>query len=156
MQMKGKICLTGLLLGTNHGCITTNPNQSVLQCNGNIPVHLLVQPKYLREAGKVMLIVFWDPQGVLLAHFQNRGENINSTLYCEILLKFRDAIRRKHPGQLARGVLLHHGNVRPHRDRATQEKMLTSTAFCATCITFDQRVVYALQSIRSSCKVECM
>jgi hypothetical protein len=38
MQMKEKICLTGLLLGTNHGCITTNPNQSVLQCNGNIQV----------------------------------------------------------------------------------------------------------------------
>jgi hypothetical protein len=35
MQMKEKICLTGLLLGTNHGCITTKPNQIVLQCNRN-------------------------------------------------------------------------------------------------------------------------
>jgi hypothetical protein len=42
--MKENICLTGLVLGSNHGCITTNPNQSVRQCNGNIPVHL-VQPK---------------------------------------------------------------------------------------------------------------
>jgi hypothetical protein len=42
-----KICLTGLLLGTNHGCITTNLNQSTLQCNGNILVHL--QPKSLRS-----------------------------------------------------------------------------------------------------------
>jgi hypothetical protein len=24
----------------NHECITTNPNRSVFQCNGNIPVHL--------------------------------------------------------------------------------------------------------------------
>jgi hypothetical protein len=48
IQMKEKLCLTGLLLRTNHGCITTNPNQSVLQCNRNIPVHLLVQPKSLR------------------------------------------------------------------------------------------------------------
>jgi hypothetical protein len=45
MQMKEKICLTGLLLGTNHGCITTNPNQSVLQCSRNIPVYLLVNHK---------------------------------------------------------------------------------------------------------------
>jgi hypothetical protein len=37
--------LTGLLLGTNHGRSTTNPNQRVLQCNGNITVHL--QPKVL-------------------------------------------------------------------------------------------------------------
>jgi hypothetical protein len=40
MQMKKKIYLTVLLLGTNPGCITTNLNQSVLHCNGNITVHL--------------------------------------------------------------------------------------------------------------------
>jgi hypothetical protein len=34
MQIKEKICLTIFLLETNHGCITTNPNQSVLQGNG--------------------------------------------------------------------------------------------------------------------------
>jgi hypothetical protein len=28
--------------------------------------------------GKVMLTVFWDFQGVLLAHFQRSGENVNS------------------------------------------------------------------------------
>jgi hypothetical protein len=44
IQMKEKICVTGLLLGMNHGCITTNLNQSMLQCSGKIPVHLLVQP----------------------------------------------------------------------------------------------------------------
>jgi hypothetical protein len=67
MQMK-KISLTGLLLGTNHKSITTNPNQSVLQCNGNIPVH--PQPKsskfkVLPSAVKVMLTMFWDSQGVV-------------------------------------------------------------------------------------------
>jgi hypothetical protein len=43
---EGKICLTGFLLGTNHGCVNTNLNQSMLQCNRSIPVHL--QPKSLR------------------------------------------------------------------------------------------------------------
>jgi hypothetical protein len=42
-----------------------------------------------------MLTVFWDSQGVPLAHFQKRGENVNSASYCEAVLKFRDAIRRK-------------------------------------------------------------
>jgi hypothetical protein len=59
MQME--ICLIGLLLGINHGCITINPNQSVLQCNGNIPVHLLVQPKSLRlchQLGRLCLPCF--------------------------------------------------------------------------------------------------
>jgi hypothetical protein len=54
------------------------------------------------SVGKVMLTVFWDSQGVLLAHFQKLGENTNSASYCEVVLKFRDAVRRKRPGQLAR------------------------------------------------------
>jgi histone-lysine N-methyltransferase SETMAR len=70
---------------------------------------------------KVMLAVFWDSEGVLLARFQKRGENMNSASRCEVLLKLWDAIRRKHPDQLARGVLLHHDNARPHTARATQE-----------------------------------
>jgi hypothetical protein len=61
VQMKEKICLTGLLLETNHGCITTNPNQSVLQCNENILVHL--KPKSLKlrvrhQVGKLCLPCF--------------------------------------------------------------------------------------------------
>jgi hypothetical protein len=59
MKEKIKVCLTGLLLGTNHGCITTSPNQSVLQCNGNISVH--VQQKSLRlrdQLGRLYLPCF--------------------------------------------------------------------------------------------------
>jgi histone-lysine N-methyltransferase SETMAR len=70
-----------------------------------------------------MVTVFWDSQGVLLTHFQRRGENVNSASYCEVLSKLLDAIRRKHPGQLARGVLPHHGNARPHTALATQERI---------------------------------
>jgi hypothetical protein len=54
-------------------------------------------------AGKVAFTVFWDSFGVLLAHFQKYGENVNSESYCEVLLKLLDVIHRKRPGQLARG-----------------------------------------------------
>jgi histone-lysine N-methyltransferase SETMAR len=69
--------------------------------------------------------MFWDSQGVLLTHFQQCGKNVNSATYdyCEILLKLRDAIRRKLPGQPARGVLLHLDNARPHTARVTQERI---------------------------------
>jgi hypothetical protein len=43
------------------------------------------------SAGRVMLTMFWDSRGVLFAPFQKCGENVNSALYCEILLKLRDA-----------------------------------------------------------------
>jgi hypothetical protein len=61
-----------------------------------------------------MLTMFWDSQGVLSAHFQKCGENVNFASYHEVLLKFQDAIHRKCSGKLARGVLLHHENARPH------------------------------------------
>jgi histone-lysine N-methyltransferase SETMAR len=100
------------------GASVPNPNQTVLQGNGNIPIHL--QQKSLR-----LLIyhqtISWDGQGVLLPHFQKHGENVNSASYSEVLLKLQDAIRRKHPGQLVRGVLLHHDSATPHTARATQE-----------------------------------
>jgi hypothetical protein len=70
-----------------------------------------------------MLAMFWDSQGMLFAHFQKRGKNGNSASYCEVLLKLQDAIRRKHPGQLARGILLHHDSARPHTAQATQERI---------------------------------
>jgi histone-lysine N-methyltransferase SETMAR len=75
------------------------------------------------SARKVMLTPFWDSQGVLLAHFQKLSESVNSALYYVFLLKLQDAICRKCPGQLARGVLLHHDNARPHTARATQERI---------------------------------
>jgi hypothetical protein len=59
MRSKEKICFTELLLGKNHGWITINANQSVLQCNGNITVHL--QPKSLRlchQLGRLCLLCF--------------------------------------------------------------------------------------------------
>jgi histone-lysine N-methyltransferase SETMAR len=48
---------------------------------------------------------------------------VNSASYCEVLLKLRDAIGRKPPGELARGAPLHHDDARPHTARATQERI---------------------------------
>jgi hypothetical protein len=126
MQME-KLCSTELLLGANHGCITTNLNQSVLHCNGNIPVHLQ-QKKVLKiahtpSAGRVMLAMFWDGQGVLLPHSQKHVENVNSASYCEVLLLLQGAIHKKRPWKLSRGILLHHDNARHHTARATRERI---------------------------------
>jgi hypothetical protein len=117
-----KIRLTGLLLGTNHGCTTTNQNQSVLRCKGNTNKKKS-KFKVTPSARMVMLNVFGDSQGVLLTSFQVRGENVNSASYCEVLLKLRDEIRRKSPGQLERGALIHHDIARPHTAQATQESI---------------------------------
>jgi hypothetical protein len=43
--------------------------------------------------------------------------------YCEVLLKLREAVYRKPPSQLARGVLLHHENAKHHTAQGTQERI---------------------------------
>jgi hypothetical protein len=88
------------------------------------PISLSIKKfKITPSAGNVMLVVFSGSQGVLLAHLRKRGEIVNSASYCEVLLKLRDAIRRKLSGQLARGVLLYNDNARPHTSQATQERI---------------------------------
>jgi histone-lysine N-methyltransferase SETMAR len=48
---------------------------------------------------------------------------VNSASYCEVLLKLRDAIRRKSRPTGKRGILLHHDNARPHTARETLERI---------------------------------
>jgi hypothetical protein len=60
--------------------------------------------KVMPSHGKVMLTVFWNSQVVLLAHFQEHSKNVNSASYCEVLLKLRYEIHRKHPDRLTRGT----------------------------------------------------
>ena len=67
--------------------------------------------KVTPSAGKVMLTVFWDRQGVLLT--------VTSASYCTILTKLRAAIRRKRPGLLTKGMLLLHDNTCPHSANQT-------------------------------------
>jgi hypothetical protein len=78
--------------------------------------------KVMPSAVKVMLTMSLDSQGVLLAHSHKHGENVNSASYCKVLLKLRDAVRRKCPGQWAKVVLLYHDFARPHTARATQRE----------------------------------
>jgi hypothetical protein len=59
--------------------------------------------KVTPSAVKFMLTVFRESQEVLLAHFQDHGENVNSAKYREVLLTLKDATRRKPPDKLARG-----------------------------------------------------
>ncbi|GBN52842.1 hypothetical protein AVEN_129504-1 [Araneus ventricosus] len=43
-------------------------------------------------------------------------------VYCNIVSKLRDAIRRKRPGLLARGIVFHHDNAKLYTARLTEEK----------------------------------
>jgi hypothetical protein len=68
-----------------------------------------------------MATVSWDVHGILLFDFTPPGSTINAAAYQETLQRLKEAILRKRPGLLTKGlgVLLLHDNVRPHSAVAT-------------------------------------
>ena len=76
------------------------------------------------SAGKEMLTVFWDSQGPVLEHYQERGTTINSAWHSEMLTeRLKPAIWSKCWGLLLKCVVLLHNNARPHTAAYTPEML---------------------------------
>ncbi|GFN81816.1 histone-lysine N-methyltransferase SETMAR [Plakobranchus ocellatus] len=50
-----------------------------------------------------------------------QGQCINAARYCSTLDRLKEAIRRRRPGLLRRGVVLQHDNATPHSANLTQQ-----------------------------------
>ncbi|GFO43041.1 histone-lysine N-methyltransferase SETMAR [Plakobranchus ocellatus] len=88
--------------------------------------------KVQRSAAKKMATVFWDAKGVILLDILPQGQCINAARYCSTLDSLKEAIRRKRPGLLRRGVVLQHDNATPHSLSAnlTQQWLQRYVAVC--------------------------
>jgi len=60
---------------------------------------------------KVMLIVFFDNEGLVHWEFVPNGQTVNSSFYIEVLKRLRDSIRRKRQRKWENGWFLHHDNA---------------------------------------------
>ncbi|UYV63135.1 hypothetical protein LAZ67_2003260 [Cordylochernes scorpioides] len=61
--------------------------------------------KTVRSAGKVMLSVFWDSEGVLLLDFLNKGQTITGNYYANLVKQLREAIKEIRRGKLSRKIV---------------------------------------------------
>lgn len=75
--------------------------------------------KVTESAKKVMLVAFFDSEGMLYHHYVPNGQTINSAYYIEVLCKFLDHLRRKRPNMWPNNFILHQDNARPHVSRET-------------------------------------
>ncbi|UYV70254.1 hypothetical protein LAZ67_7002290 [Cordylochernes scorpioides] len=71
--------------------------------------------KTVPSAGKVMVTVFWDSEGVLLLDFLNKGQTITGNYYANLVEQLRGAIKEKRRGMLSRKVVYHQDNAPSHR-----------------------------------------
>jgi len=55
------------------------------------------------SVGKVMLTIFWDVNGPILVHFQEKGKTVTSARYSDMLVnELKPAIRSKRRGLLSK------------------------------------------------------
>ena len=73
------------------------------------------------SAGKLMVTVFWDIDGVILVDVMARGETINSDAYIKTLQKLKQRYWRMRHNRNPGGMLTQHDNARPHTSLRTQE-----------------------------------
>ncbi len=78
------------------------------------------QLRQARSAGKIMMVIFWDKDGVLLTEYLQRGTTINGPYYASIIERLRSVILEKRRGKVNRGVLLLHDNAPVHKSNIVQ------------------------------------
>jgi histone-lysine N-methyltransferase SETMAR len=67
------------------------------------------RPKKARQSkasGKVMLIVFFDLEGIVRSEFVPSGTTVNSAYYTGVLERLRNVVRRQRPQKWANGLVL--------------------------------------------------
>ena len=66
---------------------------------------------------------FWDVNGPILKHFQEKGQTVTSAQYSDMLAnELKPVIRLKRQGLLSKGVLLLH-NAHPHKAAHTMDTL---------------------------------
>jgi hypothetical protein len=74
------------------------------------------------------MLIFFSPdiQGFVHKEFVPPGQTVNGKIYCEILKRLREGIRRKRPDKWKKNnCLLHHDNA-PARTSLVVRQFLTS------------------------------
>ncbi|UYV80508.1 hypothetical protein LAZ67_19000385 [Cordylochernes scorpioides] len=71
--------------------------------------------KTVPSAGKVMVSVFWDSEGVILLDFLNKGQTITGNYYANLVKQLREDIKKKRRGKLPRKIVYHQDKAPNHR-----------------------------------------
>lgn len=82
--------------------------------------------KFVRQktSKKVMWIVFWDSQGIVLSHVVPQHLTVNAEYYRGVLERqLLPALEERRPGLKGKSVLFQQDNAPPHRAAITQETL---------------------------------
>ena len=76
-----------------------------------------------KSAGKVLALIFWDQDSILLTDFLPKGQTINAEYYSSLLVQLEDILTEKCRRKFTKRVLFLHDNAPAHRALAAQKKL---------------------------------
>ncbi len=79
----------------------------------------LKKAKVVKLADKLMAIVFWDSEEVLLTHYIPKGVNLNSAYYYKVLCELKADICRKQSDLKNEQISFIHDDAYPHSSEFT-------------------------------------
>ena len=82
--------------------------------------------KRVHSAEKVMALIFWDSQGVIMIDYLEQGRTINGAYYASELRRLRQKVPRKRRGKLTRCFLLLQDDAPAH----TSQVAMTAVTEC--------------------------
>ena len=78
-----------------------------------------------KSAGKVLALISWDQDGILLIDYLPKGQTINVEYDPSLLVQLKDILKEKRHGKVTKGVLFMqdkapaHGHLQPRRNWPT-------------------------------------
>ena len=71
---------------------------------------------YVKIKLKLMLICFFDQEGIVHREFVPPGMTVNADFYCDVLRRLRENVQRKRPQKWRnQNLIIHHDNAPAHR-----------------------------------------
>ena len=78
--------------------------------------------RQVRSKTKVMLLAFYDKEGIVHYEYAPSGQTINKEFYVDVLRRLREDIRRKRPKLWVSGQwMIHHDGAPAHKSQLVQE-----------------------------------
>ena len=73
--------------------------------------------------GKILALIYWDQDGILLIDYLSKGQTINAEYYSSLLAQLKDILKEKPRGKDTKGVLILHDNASAYRALVTKKKL---------------------------------
>ena len=76
----------------------------------------------MRTKTKVMLLAFFDSEGIVHHEYAPGGQTVNKEFYLEVLRRLRESVHQKRPEKWRNGDwILHHDNAPSHTSHLVQQ-----------------------------------